>query len=76
VILSGVMMLEYLGWQEAADLITRGLSAAIASKQVTYDLARLMEPPVEPVSCSGFADAVISHFEVRGRQNDDDAIDL
>jgi isocitrate dehydrogenase len=63
VILSGVMMLEYRGWQEAADLITAGLSAAIANKEVTYDLARLMEPPVEPVSCSGFSDAVIHHFE-------------
>ena len=62
VILSGVMMLEYMGWQEAADLITAGLSAAIANREVTYDLARLMEPPVEPVSCSGFADAVIRHF--------------
>jgi isocitrate dehydrogenase len=62
VILSGVMMLEYMGWQEAADLITKGLSAAIANKEVTYDLARLMEPRVEPVSCSGFADAVIRHF--------------
>ena len=62
VILSGVMMLEFLGWQEAADLITKGLSAAIADQQVTYDLARLMDPPVEPVSCSGFADAVIQHF--------------
>ena len=62
VILSGVMMLEYMGWQEAADLITQGISAAIASKEVTYDLARLMEPRVEPVSCSGFADAVIRHF--------------
>ncbi|MFZ9271753.1 MAG: NADP-dependent isocitrate dehydrogenase, partial [Prochlorococcaceae cyanobacterium] len=62
VILSGVMMLEYMGWQEAADLITKGISAAIAGKEVTYDLARLMEPPVEPVSCSGFADAVIRHF--------------
>ena len=39
VILSGVMMLEFLGWQEAADLVTKGLSAAIADKQVTYDLA-------------------------------------
>ena len=39
VILSGVMMLEFLGWQEAADLgVTAGLSAAIADKQVTYDL--------------------------------------
>jgi isocitrate dehydrogenase len=62
VILSGVMMLEFMGWQEAADLITQGLSAAIANGEVTYDLARLMEPPVEPVSCSGFADAVIRHF--------------
>jgi isocitrate dehydrogenase len=62
VILSGVMMLEYLGWQEAADLITAGLSAAIANKEVTYDLARLMEPRVEPVSCSGFAEAVVRHF--------------
>jgi isocitrate dehydrogenase len=56
-------MLEYMGWQEAADLITAGLSAAIANKEVTYDLARLMEPRVEPVCCSGFADAVIKHFE-------------
>jgi isocitrate dehydrogenase len=55
-------MLEYMGWQEAADLITAGLSAAIVNKEVTYDLARLMEPQVEPVSCSGFADAVIRHF--------------
>lgn len=62
VILSGVMMLEYLGWQEAADLITQGLSAAIANREVTYDLARLMEPRVEPVSCSGFAEAVVRHF--------------
>ncbi len=63
VILSGVMMLEFLGWQEAADLITQGLSQSISDKKVTYDLARLMEPPVEPLSCSGFADAVISRFK-------------
>jgi len=63
VILSGVMMLEFMGWQEAADLITAGLGAAIASGQVTYDLARLMEPRLEPVSCSGFAEAVIQHFD-------------
>ena len=62
VILSGVMMLEFMGWQEAADLITVGISSAIANKEVTYDLARLMEPRVEPVSCSGFAEAVIKHF--------------
>ena len=62
VILSGVMMLEFMGWQEAADLIQRGISGAIASAQVTYDLARLMNPPVEPLSCSDFAQAIIDHF--------------
>ncbi|BAZ52026.1 isocitrate dehydrogenase [Nostoc sp. NIES-4103] len=62
VILSGVMMLEYLGWQEAADLIKKGLGDAIANRQVTYDLARLLEPPVEPLKCSEFAEAIIQHF--------------
>ncbi|HBB34387.1 MAG TPA: NADP-dependent isocitrate dehydrogenase [Cyanobacteria bacterium UBA8803] len=62
-ILSGVMMLEYIGWQEAADLIKKGLGGAIASRQVTYDLARLMTPPVEPpLKCSEFARAIIEHF--------------
>lgn len=62
-ILSGVMMLEYMGWQEAADLVTKGLAAAISSREVTYDLARLMEPPVEPLKCSEFAAAIIRHFD-------------
>ncbi|MEM9904685.1 MAG: NADP-dependent isocitrate dehydrogenase [Cyanobacteria bacterium P01_D01_bin.44] len=62
VILSGVMMLEYLGWQEAADLIKQGMGNAIANQQVTYDLARMMEPPVEPLKCSEFADAIIANF--------------
>jgi isocitrate dehydrogenase len=61
-ILSGVMMLEYLGWQEAAELVKHGVSRAIAKGQVTYDLARLMEPPVEPLKCSEFANAIIKHF--------------
>jgi isocitrate dehydrogenase len=61
-ILSGVMMLEFMGWQEAADLIKKGLSAAIANGEVTYDLARMMEPPVEPLKCSEFANAIIRHF--------------
>ncbi len=62
-ILSGVMMLEFLGWQEAADLIKKGLGAAISNREVTYDLARLMEPPVNPpLKCSEFADAIIAHF--------------
>ncbi|MBL1208315.1 NADP-dependent isocitrate dehydrogenase [Geminocystis sp. GBBB08] len=64
VILSGVMMLEYLGWQEAADLIRHGISKAIASRQVTYDLARMMTPPVEPpLKCSEFAQAIIDNFD-------------
>ena len=63
-ILSATMMLEYLGWQEAADRITKGIGAAIANKQVTYDLARLLDPPVDPpLSCSAFADAIIKHFD-------------
>ena len=62
VILSGVMMLEFLGWQEAADLITRGIEVCISSKKITYDLARLMEPKVEPLSCSGFGEEVINSF--------------
>jgi isocitrate dehydrogenase len=63
VILSAVMMLEYMGWQEAADLIKNGLGGAIANRQVTYDLARMMTPPVEPpLKCSEFADAIIQNF--------------
>jgi len=62
-ILSGVMMLEYMGWQEAADLIKKGLGDAISQREVTYDLARLMEPPVEPpLKCSEFAEAIIRRF--------------
>jgi len=59
VILSGVMMLEYMGWKEAGDLIVRGLENAIASKRVTYDLARQM-PGATEVSTSGFGDEIIA----------------
>ena len=63
VILSGVMMLEFMGWQEAADLIKKGIGEAIANREVTYDLARLMTPPVKPpLKCSEFAQAIINHF--------------
>lgn len=58
VILSGVMMLEHLGWLEAADLIYKGLEKSINQKVVTYDFARLMEGAKE-VKCSAFADNVI-----------------
>jgi isocitrate dehydrogenase len=57
------MMLEFMGWQEAADLIKKGIAAAIANGEVTYDLARMMEPPVEPLKCSEFAQAIINHFD-------------
>jgi isocitrate dehydrogenase len=62
VILSGAMMLEYIGWPEAASRIEKGLEKAFASKTVTYDLARLMEG-AEEVSCSGFADLVCANME-------------
>ncbi len=63
-ILSGVMMLEYLGWNEAAQLIKNGIAGAIAQKEVTYDLARMMEPKVDPpLKCSEFAQAIINHFD-------------
>lgn len=60
-ILSGEMMLRYLGWDEAADLVIRGMEGAIAAHQVTYDFARILDG-VEPVSCSGFGSAVIEHM--------------
>ncbi|GAB4136720.1 MAG: NADP-dependent isocitrate dehydrogenase [Planctomycetota bacterium] len=59
VILSGEMMFRYLGWNEAADLILKGMNGAIGKKQVTYDFARLMDG-VEPIRCSQFGDAVIA----------------
>jgi len=61
VILSGVMMLEELGWGVAGELITRGIEGAIAAKTVTYDLARQM-PGATEVKSSGFADAIIKHM--------------
>ncbi|MGR9087914.1 MAG: NADP-dependent isocitrate dehydrogenase [Gammaproteobacteria bacterium] len=57
-ILSGEMMLRYLGWTEAADAVLRAMDAAIAGKQVTYDFARLMDNATE-VKCSEFADVII-----------------
>jgi isocitrate dehydrogenase len=61
VILSGEMMLRYLGWNEAADLIIKGMDGAIAARSVTYDFARLMQGATE-VKCSAFGDAVIKHM--------------
>ena len=61
VILSGVMMLEYLKWQEAADLITKSLGRTIANKTVTYDFARLMEG-AKKIKCSEFATEMIGNM--------------
>jgi isocitrate dehydrogenase len=61
VILSGEMMLRYLGWGEAADLIVKGLEGAITAKTVTYDFERLMEGATK-VSCSEFGRRIIAHM--------------
>ncbi len=58
VILSGEMMLRYMGWGEAADLIVKGMEGAVAAKTVTYDFARLMDGAQE-IKCSEFGDAII-----------------
>ena len=60
-ILSGVMMLDYLGWGEAADLVEAGLKKTILSKKVTFDLARDMEGSIE-VKCSEFAQEIVNNF--------------
>jgi isocitrate dehydrogenase len=60
-ILSGVMMLEHLGWGDAATLVIRGLERAILNRTVTYDLARQMEGAIQ-VSTSGFAEEIVKHM--------------
>lgn len=60
-ILSGEMMLRYMGWKEAADLIIKGLEKTIRSKIVTYDFARLMEGATE-VKCSEFGEAIVKNM--------------
>ena len=61
VILSGVMMLQYMGWDEAANMIIKGLQDAILKKKVTYDFARLMDDPTE-LKCSEFGSAIIENM--------------
>ena len=61
VILSGVMMLEYMGWQEAADLIVKGIMGAIRQKRVTYDFHRLMEGATK-LKCSEFGDEIVANM--------------
>ena len=62
VILSGEMMLRYLGWREAAALVVKGMEGAIQAKTVTYDFHRLMEGATL-LKCSEFGDAVIRHMD-------------
>lgn len=61
VILSGEMMLRYMGWKEAADLVIKGVEGAIESKNVTYDFARLMDGSNE-VKCSEFGEEIVKHM--------------
>ena len=61
-ILSGVMLLDYIGWAKAARKIEHGLKKTLVSKKVTYDLARLMEG-AEEVRCSKFAELVCENME-------------
>ncbi|MTJ15405.1 NADP-dependent isocitrate dehydrogenase, partial [Anabaena sp. UHCC 0187] len=61
VILSGVMMLEYMGWQEAADLINKGLEKAISTKRVTYDFHRQMEGATL-LKCSEFGEEIVKNM--------------
>ena len=61
VILSGVLMLEFMGWQEAADLIVKGLQRSIEKKRVTYDFERLMEGATK-LKCSEFGDEIIANM--------------
>jgi isocitrate dehydrogenase len=61
VVLSGEMMLRYLGWKEAADLVIKGLNGAIQSKRVTYDFARQMEGATQ-IKCSEFGSNIIAHM--------------
>jgi isocitrate dehydrogenase len=61
ILLSGVMMLEHIGWKEAADLIVNALEKTIGHKKVTYDLARGMENATE-VKCSKFGDLIIRNL--------------
>jgi len=72
VILSGEMMLRYMGWTEAADLIIKGMDGAIGAKTVTYDFARLMEGAKE-VKCSEFGDAVAAWMDGRDRSQKPEA---
>ena len=62
VILSGVMMLDHLGWDDAARMIERGIERTVAEKRVTYDFERLMDGATK-LSCSEFGSAIIENMD-------------
>ncbi len=64
VMLSGVMMFDFMGWKEAGELIEAGIERTIAQKRVTYDLERMMEGAVK-LATSGFADAIIENMQAQ-----------
>lgn len=71
VVLSGEMMLRYMGWNEAADLILKGVAGGISSKQVTYDFERQMKGATK-VSTSGFADVIIRYMDEEPQIKEDE----
>ncbi|OIO74564.1 MAG: NADP-dependent isocitrate dehydrogenase [Zetaproteobacteria bacterium CG1_02_53_45] len=75
VLLSGEMMLRYMGWVEAADLILQGINGAITAKTVTYDFHRLMDGATK-LSTSEFGDAVIANMDVAAADSVEDQYDL
>lgn len=74
VVLSGEMMLRYMGWTEAADLILDGINGAISAKTVTYDFHRLMDGATK-LSTSEFGNAVIAHMDSAGSKKAEDQYD-
>jgi len=72
--LSGAMMLRYMGWEKAADLIEEGITGAIAAKTVTYDFHRLMDDATR-LSTSEFGDAVIAHMDAKAGDDEADQYD-
>lgn len=62
IILSACLMLDHMGWQEAANMIREAISVTVSQKKVTYDIARQLEPVVQPISTSNFGDEIIKNL--------------
>ncbi|MFX0116906.1 MAG: isocitrate/isopropylmalate family dehydrogenase, partial [Candidatus Hodarchaeota archaeon] len=61
-ILSACLMLDHMKWKEAADMIRDGISKTVSQKKVTYDIARQLDPPIEPISTSEFGNRIIENL--------------